>query len=92
MSKMMKRMGGMGSKRIAKSRRKAAKAKGKGKGPGGGRAGGGRVAPKGPKAPLRLPNLEQTLGGKGGAGLPDLGGKGLPDLSELGLGEGFPER
>lgn len=88
MSKMMKRMGGMGSKRIAKSRRKAAK--GKGKGPGGRTSGGGRVAPKGPKAPLRLPNLEQGLTGKGG--LPNLGGKGLPDLSDLGLGEGFPER
>jgi signal recognition particle subunit SRP54 len=92
MSKMMKRMGGMGSKRIAKSRRKAAKAKGKGKGPGGNRTGGGRVAPKGPKAPLRLPNLEQSLGGPGGKGLPNLGKGGLPDLSDLGLGEGLPER
>jgi signal recognition particle subunit SRP54 len=92
MSKMMKRMGGMGSKRIAKSRRKAAKAKGKGKGPGGNRTGGGRVAPKGPKAPLRLPNLEQSLGGAGGKGLPNLGKGGLPDLSDLGLGEGLPER
>ena len=88
MSKMMKRMGGMGSKRIAKSRRKAAK--GKGKGPGGRTTGGGRVSAKGPKAPLRLPNLEQGLTGKGG--LPNLGNKGLPDLSDLGLGEGFPER
>jgi signal recognition particle subunit SRP54 len=88
MSKMMKRMGGMGTKRIAKSRRKAAK--GKGKGPGGRTSGGGRVSAKGPKAPLRLPNLEQGLGGKNG--LPNLGAKGLPDLSDLGLGEGFPER
>ena len=88
MSKMMKRMGGMGTKRISKSRRKAGK--NKGKGPGGRTSGGGRVAPKGQKAPLRLPNLEQGLGGKGG--LPNLGAKGLPDLSELGLGEGFPER
>src|SRR6478609_7572894 len=39
MSKMMKRMGGMGSKRISKSRRKAGK--GKGKGPGGRTTGGG---------------------------------------------------
>ena len=88
MSKMMKRMGGMGSKRIAKSRRKASK--GKGKGPGGRTTGGGRVSAKGPKAPLRLPNLEQGLTGKGG--LPNLGNTGLPDLSDLGLGEGFPER
>jgi signal recognition particle subunit SRP54 len=88
MSKMMKRMGGMGSKRIAKSRRKAAK--GKGKGPGGRTSGGGRVSAKGPKAPLRLPNLEPGLTGQGG--LPNLGNKGLPDLSDLGLGEGFPER
>jgi len=85
---MMKRMGGMGSKRIAKSRRKASK--GKGKGPGGRTTGGGRVSAKGPKAPLRLPNLEQGLTGKGG--LPNLGNTGLPDLSDLGLGEGFPER
>src|SRR5690606_6531964 len=90
MSKMMKRMGGMGSKRISKSRRKAAKGKSKGKGPGGRSGGGGRVSAKGAKAPLRLPNLEQGLGG--GNGLPNLGGKGLPDLSDLGLGERFPER
>ena len=57
MSKMMKRMGGMGSKRISKSRRKAAK--GKGKGPGGRTTGGGRTAPN-TKAPLRLPNLDPT--------------------------------
>jgi len=88
-SKMMKRMGGSSTKRLSKSRRKAAK--GKGKGPGGRTSGGGRVAPKGQKAPLRLPNLDQGgLGGPGG--LPGLGGNGLPDLSELGLGEGFPER
>jgi signal recognition particle subunit SRP54 len=87
-SKMMKKMGGAGTKRLSKSRRKAAK--GKGKGPGGRTTGGGRVAVKGQKAPLRLPNLDPSLGGKGA--LPGLGGKGLPDLSELGLGEGFPER
>jgi signal recognition particle subunit SRP54 len=78
-SKMMKRMGGMGTKRLQKSRRKAAKGKkGKGKGPSG-----GRVSPKGGarKAPLRLPNLDAG----GGGGLPGKGG--LPDLSELGLGE-----
>jgi len=74
-SRMMKRMGGMGSKKLAKSRRKATKAKGKGKGPGGGRASGGRVAPKG-KAPLRLPNLDPNALGEGGGfpGFPDLGG------------------
>lgn len=71
---MMKRMGGMGSKRLASSRRKAAK--GKGKGPGGGRtgggrtgsSGGGRVSPKGP-APLTLPDLSAELGRATGGGL-----------------------
>jgi signal recognition particle subunit SRP54 len=89
-SRMMKRMGGMGSKRIAKSRRKAAKAKGKGRGPGGGRPGGGRATPKG-KPPLRLPNFDpEALGGAappGFPGLPDLGGG--PDLGGLG---GAPRR
>jgi hypothetical protein len=82
----------MGTKRLAKSRRKAAKGKGKGKGkgPGGRTAGGGRVAPKG-KAPLRLPNLDPAGLGKQG-GVPGLGKGGLPDLSDLGLGEGLPER
>ena len=64
MSQMMKRMGGMGSKRLAKSRRKAAKNKGKGPGggrSGGGRSGGGRVSPKG-GAPLVLPDFEAELG------------------------------
>ena len=89
-SKMMKRMGGMGTKRIAKSRRKAAKAKKKGKGPGGGRttSAGGRVSAKG-KAPLRLPKFDEN--GLGGPGLPG-GGNGLPDLRDLGLGEGSPGR
>ena len=92
-SKMMKRMGGMGTKRLAKSRRKAEKNKRKGKGPGGRGTGGGRVSAKGPKAPLRLPNLDQGgLGGFPGAGGPGKGGTGLPDLSDLGFGEGFPER
>jgi signal recognition particle subunit SRP54 len=84
-SRMMKRMGGMGSKKLAKSRRKAAK--GKSKGPGGGRTGGGRVAPK-TKAPLRLPNFDpDALGGAappGFPGLPDLSGG--PDLGGLGGG------
>jgi len=80
-SKMMKRMGGMGSKKLAKSRRKAGKAKGKGKGPGGGRTGGGRVASPG-KAPLRLPNLDPAALGDGSPfpGMGDLGGTGLPNL------------
>ena len=76
MSKMMKRMGGMGSKRLAKSRRKAAKSKGKGPGGSsrtGGRTTGGRVTPKGP-APLRLPDFDP----KGGGGLR------LPGLDEGG--------
>ena len=74
MSKMMKRMGGAGTKRLNKSRRKAAKSKGKG--PGGRSSGGGRVAPKG-KAPLRLPDFEAELGGGrpgGGLRLPGLPG------------------
>jgi signal recognition particle subunit SRP54 len=80
MSRMMKRMGGMGTKRIAKSRRKAAKGKpAKGKGPGGRTAGGGRVAPK-DKPPLRLPDFEKELRG---------GGLALPGLGEQGQGEQF---
>ena len=70
MSKMMKRMGGMGSKRIAKSRRKAAKGK-KGKGPGGRVTQGGRATPKG-APPLRLPDFEAELKGRG-LSLPSLG-------------------
>ena len=71
MSQMMKRMGGMGSKKLAKSRRKAAKSKGKGPGggrSGGGRTGGGRVSPKG-GAPLKLPDLETELNRATGGGL-----------------------
>ncbi|MEX1217966.1 MAG: signal recognition particle protein [Acidimicrobiales bacterium] len=74
MSKMMKRMGGAGTKRLTKSRRKAAK--GKAKGPGGRTTGAGRVAPKG-SAPLRLPDFEADLGGSrpgGGLRLPGLPG------------------
>ena len=82
MSKMMKRMGGMGTKKLAKSRRKAGRTKGKG--PGGRTTGGGRVAPA-TKAPLRLPNLDPNAPGKG-SGLPDLG---LPGLGDGGLGGGF---
>ena len=86
---MMKRMGGLGTKRLAKSAARPPRKKGKG--PGGRTTGGGRVAAKGPKAPLRLPNLDQA-GWAARAACPGLGGTGLPDLSELGLGEGFPER
>ena len=86
---MMKRMGGMGSKKLAKSRRKAGKTKGRG--PGGRTTGGGRVAPTA-KAPLRLPNLDPSSFGKGGGlpgGLPDLG---LPGLGDTGPGGGLPSR
>ncbi len=84
MSKMMKRMGGAGTKRLNKSRRKAAK--GKAKGPGGRSSGGGRVAPKG-KAPLRLPDFEADLGGGrpgGGLRLPGLPGGTDADPFSLG--------
>ncbi|MEJ6512723.1 MAG: signal recognition particle protein [Actinomycetota bacterium] len=84
MSKMMKRMGGAGTKRLTKSRRKVAK--GKAKGPGGRSTGAGRVAPKG-KAPLRLPDFEADLGGAqpgGGLRLPGLPGG--PESGPFGLG------
>jgi len=60
MKKMMKKLGGFGTKRIKKSRKKNAKGKGKK----GGRVTpkGGRVTPKGPKptsAPLMLPGLDR---------------------------------
>jgi signal recognition particle subunit SRP54 len=84
MSKMMKRMGGMGSKRIAKTRRKSAK--GKGKGPGGRTSGGGRVAPKG-KPPLRLPDFQAGLPGAAPGG-----GLTLPGLTDQGLGDPFGSR
>jgi len=84
MSKMMKRMGGAGTKRLNKSRRKAAK--GKAKGPGGRSSGGGRVAPKG-KVPLRLPDFEADLGtGRPGGGLRLPGLPGGPEDDPFGLG------
>ena len=84
MSKMMKRMGGAGTKRLNKSRRKASK--GKVKGPGGRSSGGGRVAPKG-KAPLRLPDFQADLGaGRPGGGLRLPGLPSGPDTDPLGLG------
>jgi signal recognition particle subunit SRP54 len=85
MSKMMNRMGGIGTKRLAKKKRKNAKANAKSARKGGG----GRVTAKG-RPPLRLPDLDPaSLGAppKGGGlpGLPDLGDLGdLSDLSELG--------
>ncbi len=72
MSKMMKRMGGFGSKRMAKKKRKNAKAARRG-------AGGGRVTAKG-RPPLRLPDLDPASLGAG-PGLPDLGE--MPDLADL---------
>jgi signal recognition particle subunit SRP54 len=73
MSKMMNRMGGFGSKRIAKKNRKNNK-KNNRKGSGGGRVTQGR-------APLRLPDLElpELDADAVGGSVP-----GLPDLSELG--------
>jgi signal recognition particle subunit SRP54 len=77
MQRLMKRMGGFGSKKVAKGR----KAK-KGKAKGGGRTpprGGGRTTPKGPPE-LRLPDLSKELGqlqkggGAGDLGLPELPG------------------
>jgi signal recognition particle subunit SRP54 len=64
MQRLMKRMGGFGSKKVAKSR-KAKKGKGKG-----GRTSGGRTTQKGPRMP-KLPDIEKEL-----AGLPDLRGSG----------------
>ena len=88
MQKLMKRMGGLGSKKIKKGRKDK-------RGKGGGRTtpAGGRVTPKGgrtsgrvtPKggAPLTLPNLDTGgLGPGGPGGLPDLEGI---DLEALGL-------
>jgi len=83
MQKLMKRMGGLGSKKVKKGRKDK-------RGKGGGRTtpAGGRVTPKGgrtsgrvtPKggAPLTLPGLE--TGGRGPSGPP-----GLPDLDGIDL-------
>jgi len=85
MQKMMKRMGGFGSKKV-KPPRQGKSGKGK-KGPGGGRTTGGRTTVKGPRMPkipaditagLTLPGLEQ--GGETGFG--GLGG--LDDLDGFG--------
>jgi len=86
MSKMMNRMGGFGTKRLAKRKRKNAKANAKSARKGG--TGGGRVTAKG-RPPLRLPDLDPAgLGASKGGGLPGLPDLGdlpdLPDLSELG--------
>jgi len=84
MSKMMNRMGGFGSKRMAKKSRKNAKGAKKGGGRRG--SGGGRVTSG--KAPLRLPDLDlsQLAAGGPGAGpgldgLPDLDGPGALGLN-----------
>lgn len=64
---MMKRMGGMGSKRMKKGRKGGKK----------GAKGGGRVTPKG-KAQFRLPNLDQQ-----DAGSVSLPKSGLPSLDDI---------
>ncbi len=69
MQRLMKRMGGFGSKKIKPAR--GAKGKGK-KGPGGGRPGGGRTTAKGPRMPQLPPDLA------GGLALPGLEEGGLP--------------
>jgi len=71
MQRLMKRMGGFGSKKTAKGR-KAKKGKG-------GRGGGGRTTAKGPRMP-KLPDIEKEL-----AGLPDLRGTG-GTIGDLGSG------
>jgi signal recognition particle subunit SRP54 len=83
-SKMMNRMGGLGSKRMAKKSRKNAKNNKKGGGRRG--SGGGRVTDG--RAPLRLPDLDLSklaAGGPGAGpgldGLPDLDGPGALGLN-----------
>ena len=72
MQRLMKRMGGSGSKRAGAKGRKGKKRKG----PGGGRV----TAPGGAKVamPDLAAELEATLGGKGGAGKDELRLPGLP--------------
>ena len=72
MQKMMKRMGGFGSKRMAKKKRKNAKAPARAARQAAPK-GGGRVTAKG-RPPLRLPDLDPASLGAG---------PGLADLSEL---------
>jgi signal recognition particle subunit SRP54 len=67
MQKLMKRMGGIGSKRVAKGR-KGQKAKGKG---------GGRVTAKGTRGRIPKLDLQREL-----QGLPDLREQGMPGLGD----------
>jgi signal recognition particle subunit SRP54 len=82
MQKIMKRMGGIGSKKMAKGRNAK-----KGKGKGGGRvAGGGRVTAKGTRGRIPKLDLQREL-----QGLPDLRQQGMPGLGDPppgGPGEG----
>src|SRR4051812_31639209 len=72
MQKIMKRMGGIGSKRVTKGRNAK-----KGKGKGGGRVagGGGRVTAKGTRGRIPKLDLQREL-----QGLPDLRQQGMPGL------------
>ncbi len=83
-SKQMKRLGGFGSKKIAKGSRKAAKAGKKGKKSGGRPGqGGGRTTAKGARMP-KLPDFAAELEQRNG-GLPT-----LDDLQSGNLGGGLP--
>ena len=79
MSKMMKRMGGFGSKKMNKKNRKGRKG-----------SGGGRVTQG--RAPLRLPKLDPDdlppMPGQKGRPAPGAGKKGLPTLPGLDLPSG----
>jgi signal recognition particle subunit SRP54 len=82
MQKIMKRMGGIGSKRVTKGRNAK-----KGKGKGGGRVagGGGRVTAKGTRGRIPKLDLQREL-----QGLPDLRQQGMPGLGDLPPGGGKP--
>jgi signal recognition particle subunit SRP54 len=86
MQKLMKRMGGIGSKKMAKGRQAK-----KGKGKGGGRvaagAGGGRVTAKGTRGRIPRLDLEREL-----QGLPDLRQQGMPGLGQAPPGAPGPGR
>jgi signal recognition particle subunit SRP54 len=72
MQKLMKRMGGIGSKKTNKKGRHAKGAKGKGKGAG------SRVTAKGTRGHIPKLDLEREL-----QGLPDLRKQGLPGVGQL---------
>jgi signal recognition particle subunit SRP54 len=91
MSKMLNRMGGLGTKKMTKARRKNDKrnAKGKGRGKGGTHRGqgGGRVTSG--KPPLKLPDLAELSASGGAGGLDGIDGlaglqglEGMPDLTD----------